>query len=80
MWTYENLGTGASGLSLALFTRALGWKPEEVEACAAKVRSDMKNRSMHGYWPMYALRCPLLLVANGSNLGCRYVVYGQKPE
>ncbi|KXX80785.1 Phosphoethanolamine N-methyltransferase [Madurella mycetomatis] len=31
LWTYEDLGQGASGLSLRLFTRALGWTKEEVE-------------------------------------------------
>jgi hypothetical protein len=32
MWTLENTTTGLQGLSLALFTRALGWTPEELEA------------------------------------------------
>ena len=52
MWTYEDLGKGASGLSMALFTRALGWTRQEVEIFSAKVRNDMKNRDIHGYWPM----------------------------
>ncbi|KAK0387404.1 hypothetical protein NLU13_5716 [Sarocladium strictum] len=53
MWTYENLGNGGSGLSLALFTRALGWTAEEVEVFLVQVRKDMKNPSVHGWWPIY---------------------------
>lgn len=52
MWTYENLGNGASGLSMALFTRALGWRPEEVEVFLVDVRKQMKDRSIHAYWTM----------------------------
>ncbi|PNH52362.1 hypothetical protein VD0003_g4944 [Verticillium dahliae] len=52
MWTYENLGNGASGLSMALFTRALGWTQQEVELFLVDVRRDMKDRSVHGYWPL----------------------------
>ncbi|KJZ77674.1 hypothetical protein HIM_02851 [Hirsutella minnesotensis 3608] len=55
MWTYENLGNGASGLSMALFTRALGWKPEEVEVFLVDVRKEMRNRSIHAYWPIYVV-------------------------
>ncbi|KAJ4137974.1 hypothetical protein NW754_000378 [Fusarium falciforme] len=55
LWTYENLGQGVSGLSLALFTRALGWTPEEVEVFLVDVRKDMKNRAVHGWWPIYVV-------------------------
>ncbi|PFH61478.1 hypothetical protein XA68_17309 [Ophiocordyceps unilateralis] len=55
MWTYENLGNGASGLSMALFTRALGWRSEEVEVFLVDVRKDMKDRSIHAYWPIYVV-------------------------
>jgi hypothetical protein len=52
VWTYEDLGLGASGLSMALFTRALGWSPEQVELFLVDVRKGMRDRSIHGYWPM----------------------------
>ncbi|KAL4731187.1 hypothetical protein ACLX1H_000148 [Fusarium chlamydosporum] len=55
LWNYENLGNGASGLSLALFTRALGWTAEEVEVFLVNVRRDMKNRAIHGWWPIYVV-------------------------
>ncbi|KAJ4186297.1 hypothetical protein NW759_016950 [Fusarium solani] len=53
--TYENLGQGVSGLSLALFTRGLVWTPEEVEVFLVDVRKDMKNRAVHGWWPIYVV-------------------------
>ncbi|WQF85886.1 Putative S-adenosyl-L-methionine-dependent methyltransferase superfamily [Colletotrichum destructivum] len=55
MWTYENLGVGLSGLSLALFTRALGWSKEQLEVFLVDVRKDMKDRSIHGWWPIYVV-------------------------
>lgn len=55
LWTYENLGQGVSGLSLALFTRGLVWTPEEVEVFLVDVRKDMKNRAVHGWWPIYVV-------------------------
>ncbi|EFQ32000.1 methyltransferase domain-containing protein [Colletotrichum graminicola M1.001] len=53
MWTYEDLGQGLSGLSLALFTRALGWSKEQLEVFLVDVRKDMKDRSIHGWWPIF---------------------------
>ncbi|KAK6223057.1 methyltransferase domain-containing protein [Colletotrichum tabaci] len=55
MWTYENIGVGLSGLSLALFTRALGWSKEQLEVFLVDVRKDMKDRSIHGWWPIYVV-------------------------
>jgi hypothetical protein len=52
MWTYENLGVGASGLSLALFTRALGWSADQVEVFLVDVRKAMRNKAIHSYWPV----------------------------
>ncbi|KAK2012806.1 methyltransferase domain-containing protein [Colletotrichum eremochloae] len=55
MWTYENLGNGLSGLSLALFTRALGWSKEQLEVFLIDARKDFKDRSIHGWWPIYVV-------------------------
>lgn len=54
-WTYENLGNGASGLSMTLFTRALGWSPEEIEVFLVDVRRQMRDRAIHRYWPIYVV-------------------------
>jgi len=54
-WTYHDLCGGIQGLSVALFTRVLGWSIEELEVLLAGVRKDFRNRNQHGYFPVYAL-------------------------
>lgn len=49
-WGLENIMQGLQALSLALFTRALGWKPDELELFLIDVRKDLRNRNIHGYW------------------------------
>ncbi|ROT36375.1 S-adenosyl-L-methionine-dependent methyltransferase [Sodiomyces alkalinus F11] len=52
MWANENMGGGLQAITLALFTRVLGWLPEEVEVFTAEVRRDMRNPRYHAYWPI----------------------------
>jgi hypothetical protein len=52
MWTYENISSGAEGLSAAVYTRVLGWSKEELDVFLVKVRDDMRDTSIHSYWPM----------------------------
>ncbi|KAH8654553.1 S-adenosyl-L-methionine-dependent methyltransferase [Tricladium varicosporioides] len=61
IWTCENLTSGLSGLSMALFTRILGMTPEEVEVYLVNVRRDMKNPKIHAYLPIvtFTARKPL---------------------
>ncbi|CAG8957255.1 hypothetical protein HYFRA_00010677 [Hymenoscyphus fraxineus] len=54
-WMHENFSTGLSGLSMAVFTRALGWSQEELEVFLISVRKDMRNTKIHGYYPIYAV-------------------------
>lgn len=42
----------ATGASMAILTRALGWTPETVEKLLIEVRLDIKNRGIHAYMPM----------------------------
>jgi len=44
-----NLLDGVHALTVALFTRALGWTLPEVEAFLVDVRKDIKNRNIHSY-------------------------------
>jgi hypothetical protein len=37
---------------MALFNRALGWTPEEIEVFLIKVRAEMNDRSVHTWWPV----------------------------
>ncbi|RDW56952.1 hypothetical protein BP5796_13019 [Coleophoma crateriformis] len=52
-WNYENIAGGLSGLSMALFTRGLGWTQDEVELFLVDVRKEMKNTKIHSYWPVH---------------------------
>ena len=45
---------GLQGLTIALYTRFLGWKVEEVEVFLAKVREEWRSKSVHSYWLGYA--------------------------
>jgi hypothetical protein len=51
-WNLLNIDSEVEGMTRALFTRGLGWSPEEVQVFLADVRKDMRNRNMHTYWPM----------------------------
>ncbi|KFA75919.1 hypothetical protein S40288_05842 [Stachybotrys chartarum IBT 40288] len=53
LWAYSNLGGGLEGLSLAHFTRGLGWSREETLVYCAETRKEMKNPNIHAYWPIY---------------------------
>jgi hypothetical protein len=51
-WNYENIVSGLMGFLMAPLTRALNWRAEEVEVLVAQVRKEMKDKSIHAYWPM----------------------------
>ncbi|KAF4452506.1 hypothetical protein F53441_4667 [Fusarium austroafricanum] len=52
-WSYANIASGLDGLSLAYFTRGLGWTPEETRVFCAHTRKDIQNPKIHAYWPIY---------------------------
>lgn len=51
-WTLENISGGLEALSAAVYTRVLGWSKEELDVFLSQVRRDLKNTSIHTYWPM----------------------------
>ncbi|KAH8175173.1 methyltransferase domain-containing protein [Sarocladium implicatum] len=53
IWSYANIAGGLEGLSLAHFTRGLGWSAEETQVFCAHTRKDLKNTKIHAYWPIY---------------------------
>ncbi|PKS12616.1 hypothetical protein jhhlp_000824 [Lomentospora prolificans] len=54
-WAYANIAGGLEGLSLAHFTRGLGWTSEQTLAFCASVRKDLKDPKIHAYWPIYVV-------------------------
>ena len=42
---------GIHGMSLRTFTNCLGWSLIELEVFLAQVRTELKKKSMHSYWP-----------------------------
>lgn len=42
---------GLMSLSVAVFTRCLGWQPAEVEVMMAKIRKEFCSRKAHLWWP-----------------------------
>ncbi|GAB1317164.1 Methyltransferase [Madurella fahalii] len=55
MWTEQNFCGGIYGLSVALFTRALGWSAQELEVFLVNVRKDLRDRQIHAYWPIWTV-------------------------
>lgn len=48
-WTFANLDGGLEGLTLALFTRALGWTREETVVFCSRVRAQLRDPRIHAY-------------------------------
>ncbi|KAH0444742.1 methyltransferase domain-containing protein [Colletotrichum camelliae] len=53
MWANDNFNAGFESFAMAPLTRAHGWTKEEVQILLVEVRQDLRNRSIHAYWPMY---------------------------
>ncbi|KAF2116984.1 S-adenosyl-L-methionine-dependent methyltransferase [Lophiotrema nucula] len=49
----SSLLEGMEGLSLRLFTFYAGWSLEELKVLLAKVRTELKDKNCHSYWPVY---------------------------
>jgi hypothetical protein len=52
MWSHENITSSLEGLSVALFTRALGWSMAELEVLLVDVRKEMSDTKIHAWVPM----------------------------
>ncbi|KAH6714744.1 S-adenosyl-L-methionine-dependent methyltransferase [Leptodontidium sp. MPI-SDFR-AT-0119] len=55
MWNKENMLGDLHGISVALFTRGLGWSNEELEVFLASVRKEWMTSSVHVYFPIYTV-------------------------
>ncbi|ROT42580.1 S-adenosyl-L-methionine-dependent methyltransferase [Sodiomyces alkalinus F11] len=54
-WTTENITKGVSGLSMALFTRALGWSVDQVDTFLTSVKRDMASPHIHAYYNIHVI-------------------------
>ncbi|KAF4855884.1 putative urea carboxylase [Colletotrichum siamense] len=54
-WNNENINNGFVAITMAPFTRALGWTKEEVHVFLPGVRKDLNDKSIHAYWPVYVV-------------------------
>ncbi|KAG5800315.1 hypothetical protein H9Q69_000613 [Fusarium xylarioides] len=54
-WNLINFESGLEGVSLALFTRVLGWSKDQVLSLCADVRNELRNPKVHGYWKIYVV-------------------------
>ncbi|KAH7357171.1 S-adenosyl-L-methionine-dependent methyltransferase [Rhexocercosporidium sp. MPI-PUGE-AT-0058] len=55
MWGLENMLSSLEGISLAIFTRGLGWSKERLDVLLAEVRKEMKDTRIHAYAPIYVV-------------------------
>ncbi|TLS28678.1 hypothetical protein PpBr36_01064, partial [Pyricularia pennisetigena] len=53
LWAQENFVEGCEAMSMALFTRFMGWTRDEVVDFSARVRADLADTSIHAYFPIY---------------------------
>ncbi|OHW98545.1 methyltransferase domain-containing protein [Colletotrichum incanum] len=54
-WSLENYLQGIEGWTMAAFTKGLGWTKEQVQVFLIDVRNEMKDRTIHAYWPVYSI-------------------------
>lgn len=52
MFALAALDGGIEGLLMALLTRGLGWRMEQVIAFSVAVRREMRDPRIHAYWPV----------------------------
>ncbi|OBR08955.1 Methyltransferase [Colletotrichum higginsianum IMI 349063] len=53
VWTEANFSVGLESMTLALFTRFMGWRKEEVWDFSARVIAEWRDVERHGYFDVY---------------------------
>ena len=48
----KNMLDGLDGITQSVFSRALGWSQQEIDAILADVRKDLQDRNIHAYVPV----------------------------
>jgi hypothetical protein len=75
-----NMLEAASSYGQAHFTRVLGWSPEEYAVLNAKVKGQLKDRSLQLYSDLYVLPFSWTVGFVLTEVTTRYTVYGRKPK
>lgn len=52
IWNCENMASGSEGFIMAPLTRAHNWTKEEVLLFLVDVRKNLRDTSIHAYWPV----------------------------
>ena len=55
MWCCQNLLDGINAMTMAIYTRVLGWSKERIEVLLAQARNDLKDKSIHAYAEVYVV-------------------------
>lgn len=53
-----NLLEGIEAISVAPFTRSLGWSQEKVQVLLVGVRKDVQNSRIHAIYDLYVISSP----------------------
>ena len=48
-----NYTEGYEGIGIGLFTRTLGWQPTEFQVLLARMRNELKDRTIHAWQSLY---------------------------
>lgn len=54
-WNNENSIILLEGLTMAPFTRGLGWTRAQVEVFLVDLRKEFNDPKIHAYWPMFVV-------------------------
>ncbi|KAM0282371.1 hypothetical protein ACHAQH_003050 [Verticillium albo-atrum] len=54
-WCFTNIDDNLEGLTMAMFTRILGWTKDETVLFCSRVRKQLRDRRIHAYCPVYVL-------------------------
>jgi hypothetical protein len=52
MWEQHNLLENLEGLTMRLFQKGLNWTEDEIHVFSATLRKELRDLSLHGYWPL----------------------------
>lgn len=52
MWEQHNLLNNLEGMTMRLFQKGLNWREDEIIIFSAMMRKELRDLSVHGYWPL----------------------------